>query len=543
MRLSVPRDTARRATLLVLATFGFLTVYFTGTFPPWANPNELSRFQTVVSMAEWKTFSIDRAVALLGNHEDMAVSGGRFYSNKAPGLAFAAYPVYRLLRLALPAPKEGTSDPIFYFVRLFTVSLAAAFALVRFAARLRETRATPSAAPLTILAVALGTSFLFYARSFFSHAWTASLLFLAWDLLRRGEEPSARRRKALAAAAGLLAGWAVISEYNAAPVAVLLGLRAAAGPERRRVAAFLLGAAPPVVALLVYDTICFGSPWTLSSAREAAPEYAQLIQRGIFGFGMPSLRVAVAYLFDPARGVLLFSPFFLWFFVGLARWWGSGEERTDCVFVIATVAVYFVLLTAYPNWHGGWSLGSRYLLPVLFFAGLPIVRALETPLSRGLFLAAAAWSVATHWLLTASWVHFPIDLPWPAATGSLWFVTRGWIAQNLASLAGARPWIALAAPFGLTAASLVVVARAARPTRPAVSVAVLAGLAPLLVLLLRPPEPAFAGRLWRASVFGAFSGRDPGREELKAVALEASSPEERRRAMWAWRVYGPRSSP
>ena len=38
-------------------------------------------------------------------------------------------------------------------------------------------------------AVAFGTPFLFYARSFFAHAWTASLLFLAWDLLRERGRP------------------------------------------------------------------------------------------------------------------------------------------------------------------------------------------------------------------------------------------------------------------------------------------------------------------------------------------------------------------
>ena len=57
---------------VVLLAFAFLTLYFTGVFPPFANPNELSRLQAVVAMAEWKTFSIDRAVAELGDHEDKA---------------------------------------------------------------------------------------------------------------------------------------------------------------------------------------------------------------------------------------------------------------------------------------------------------------------------------------------------------------------------------------------------------------------------------------------------------------------------------------
>ncbi len=533
------RRSARRATGLVVLTFGFLAVYFTGLFPPFSNPNELSRLQTVVSMAEWKTFSIDQAVVALGVHEDKAASGGRFYSNKAPGLAFAAYPVYRALRLVLPAPTPASSGRLLYLLRLVTVSLVCALALRRFAARLELTGAHPAAAPLITLAVGLGTPFLFYARSFFAHAWTASLLFLAWDLLRRSEERPGRGALACAAGAGLLAGWAAISEYTVAPIALLLAARAVARPDRRRLAAFALAAAAPIGLLLLYNQACFGSPFTLSSAREADPAYAELARQGAFGLGAPSLEIAWRFLADPARGVLLFSPFLLWFFPGAVRWWRSGKDRADCAFAVGVVAVFFVLLTGYPNWHGGWSLGSRYLLPAIFFAGLPIARALDGALSRALFLAAAAFSIAAHFLLTATWVHLPPELAWPAATSAAWFLAHGWVAQNLATIFGAAGVVTLAPPALLTIVAVAAAARAARPTRPALPVALLIGLAPLVALLLRPPALSYSGRLWRAAQLGVFSGRDPRREELRSVALEAATPEERRRAIAFWRAFGP----
>ena len=532
----------RRATMAVLATFVVACVYFTGVFPPWANPNELSRFQAVVAMAEWKTFSIDEAVARLGDHEDKSESGGKLYSNKAPGLAFAAYPVYRALRVALPLPGPGNASAIFLLTRLLTVSVLCAIALRRFAARLAQSATVAAAVPLVTLAVALGTPFLFYARSFFSHAWTAALLFLAWDRLQRAEEADARGGgAALAALAGFLAAWAAISEYTVAPIALALGLRAAAGRSGRRFFAFGLAAAVPIGLLLGYDAVCFGSPWTLSSAKEAAPEYAKLAQSGAFGFSLPSVRIAAAYLLDPARGVFLFSPFLLWAFPGLARWWKSRRARADWWFVVAALVLLFVSLSGYPNWHGGWSLGSRYLLPGVFFAAFPIAWALESPLSRGLFIAAAAFSVVSHALLTAAWPYFPPEMPWPAATGSLWFLARGWVAPNLGTLLGVAPGLSLALPAALTLWSLFAVARAASPARPAISVALLLGVAPLALLLLRPPEPPYFGRLWRAGVLGAFSGRDDARQELGAVVLEASTPEEQRLAARVWRWLGPPS--
>ena len=534
---------ARRATAAVLFAFAFQCVWFTGLFPPFWNPNELSRFQAVVSMAEWKTLSIDQAVAALGDHEDKAVSGGRFYSNKAPGLAFAAYPAYRLLRLVFPAPTPSSAGPLLWALRLLTVSLVSILALQRLAVRLRSSGAHPAASPLVTLAVAFGTPYLFYARSLFAHAWSAALLFLAWDRLRASEESGSRRGAASAGLAGLFAGWAVISEYTVAPIALVLAVRALARPDRRRLAAFAVGAAVPLGLLLAYDAVCFGSPFTLSSAREADPAYAALAGRGVFGLGAPNGRVASELLLGPTRGVLLFSPFLLWSIGGALRWWRSGKDRADCAFVLGATGLFALALTGYPNWHGGWSLGSRYLLPAVLLTALPAGRALESALSRGLFVAATVCAAGAHALMTSTFAHLSPDQAWPAVTTSAWFLARGWVAQSLGTVLGLGAAASLVLPWGAALFAFALVVRAARPVRPVVPVAVLAGAAPLLALLLRPPTLSYEGRLWRAAALGAFSGRDPERQELRATALEASTPEEQRRAMGMWRAYGPPPPP
>ena len=534
-------DAARRASAAVVAAFAAVSVWFIGAFPPWANPNEVSRFESVVAMAEWRTFTIDRAVQLLGDHEDKAESGGRHYSNKAPGLAFAAYPVYRLLRLALPPPWEGSPVATLYLLRLLTVTSVCVVALRRFARRLADGASHPSAPALVTAAVAFGTPFLFYSRSFFAHAFSAALLFLAWDRLRASASRTGTPFGP--ALAGLVAGWAAISEYTVAPLAGLLALRAAMGPDRRRGAtfvAFLAGLAVPLALLLWYDASSFGSPWILSSAREADPAYAALARRGVFGVGAPDLRVALAYLFHPSRGALLYSPFLAWFVGGVVAWWRSGRERADCALAAACVAVGFVAMTGYPNWHGGWSLGNRYLVPLVFFAAAPIARALATPLSRGLFVVAASFSIAAHFALTSSFAHFPLELTWPATAGSLWFVVRGWAAQSLGTIVGLSPAASLAVPLLLTFAAAIPAVRAAAPATPSSGVAALAGTAAFVLALSVAPEPPYAGRLWRAGMLGAFSGQDPKRTELAAVVSEASTPGERRRAELAWRMWGTR---
>jgi hypothetical protein len=534
---------ARRACAVVVAAFAFFCAWFTGFFPPFSNPNDLSRLQMVVAFVETGSFAIDSQLPTLGNHEDKAIAGGHFYSNKAPGLAFAAIPVYRLLRLFLPPPDSPTA-PIFVLLRLFTVSLACVFALARFARRLLLRRDSEPAAAIVTFAVAFGTPFLYYARSFFGHAWTAALLFLAWDTLTGSSDEGNARGNRRVVAAGFLAGWALISEYTVAPVFLAVAVRAAAGPPGRGRAAKLLffaaGAALPLALLLVYQAVCFGSPFLPSYAREAYPAYAELARRRFFGFGIPSPKVALAYFFHPARGILLYSPFFLWAGVGFARWCRDRRQRADGVFALAATVTTFLLLTAYPNWHGGWALGSRYLLPLLFLPALALPWALKTPLSKGLFVAATVFSAATHLLETSSWPHFPVDLWWPPAAASEWFLARGWVAPNLGTIAGVASFASHLLPAAAAAIAFLVSVRAAKPLVPAAPAGFVLGIAPLLLLCLFPPAPTYTARLWRSAVFGAYSGRDPDRTELSRVVDSASTPDERRQALGTWRAYGPR---
>src|SRR5580765_226086 len=111
-----------RARLAVLAVFAINAIYFTELFPPANNPNELSRFEAVVAVVDHGTFAIDEPLKKYGDHEDKSVYAGRTYSNKAPGLVFAAIPVYRFLRFFVPQPADSWAS-VFFLMRLLTVSL------------------------------------------------------------------------------------------------------------------------------------------------------------------------------------------------------------------------------------------------------------------------------------------------------------------------------------------------------------------------------------------------------------------------------------
>jgi hypothetical protein len=156
--------------------------------------------------------------------------------------------------------------------------------------------------------------------------------------------------------------------------------------------------------------------------------------------------------------------------------------------------------SAYPNWHGGWCLGSRYLLPALFFGGLALVHALKGPVSRGLFLVAVAFSLSHFVLLTAAYPHSPLMMPWPAATVGVWFLSRGVVAPNLGSLAGLPPLLSLL-PAVLTAAAALAFALAGFGTRPRQGIAAALGLLAFLSTLLLPLTVYRAEVAWRAGMY------------------------------------------
>jgi len=124
-------DPGRRSLLLLLVCFGVLSIYFTGFFPAYTSPNEVSRLETVYAAVELGTFQIDDALPVLGDHEDKSSFQSHFYSNKAPGLALAAIPVYRGLRVFFPPPRSA-SAAVFVVLRILVVSLVCMVALARF---------------------------------------------------------------------------------------------------------------------------------------------------------------------------------------------------------------------------------------------------------------------------------------------------------------------------------------------------------------------------------------------------------------------------
>lgn len=400
-------NTARFLALVVIA----VAAYFVPRGVSW---NADTHIFLTTSFVDRGSLSIDPLARYTG---DVAFAHGHFYADKAPGLSLAMVPIYALLKWTILGGHPYTSlftVPVAqrtdFFVRyILTVVFAAVptgvlvALLYRFLARLGlGTRARVAAA----LTYGLGTLARPFAGELFSHQLSALLAFGAFILLYRVRHDELGERMILVA--GLLLGYAIITEYPVALIAAALGVYTLTIPARgRRLAVRLaLGAAPCLLVGAVYNTLTFGGPLSVGYGHLAGPETFRVGQaQGLFGVTYPHLDALWQTTFGPYRGLFLLCPVLLLAIPGFTRLLRLRAWRPEALTWLAIVVGYFLFTISYFEWDGGFSMGPRQLLPALPFA-MPAVAVMLLPgasaVWRRLFVALALYSVLVVELATAT---------------------------------------------------------------------------------------------------------------------------------------------
>jgi hypothetical protein len=326
--------------------------------------------------------------------KDKAYYHGHWYSARAPGLAIYSLPFYELIN-AVDAPtlaRESQAlrgeDEMIYFVGLWGSVLPGLVMLLlvwRVAERFEPGYGGPAAVVL-----GLGTMVLPFSTLLFSHVLAATLGFAAFAVMMR--ERAGPPRPLLLAAAGLLMGYAITSEYPLALVAVVLGLYLLSRPDARapkmlatRAGAYVLGGVAGIVPLLLYNHAAFHS-WT-HLAYSNIPQQ----QKGFFGISAPSLSVLGTLLFD-SRGLLTLSPVMAMGAVGTVLLYRRGR-RAEALTIAGICVSYLGYNAGYYLPFGGGSPGPRFLITMLPFLAVPLAIAFKR--FPGPTIALAAVSVVT----------------------------------------------------------------------------------------------------------------------------------------------------
>lgn len=425
---------------LTLGLYALLALLVIPIFPHFVSPNEVSRWATAAAIVEFRTFEITRLLPLLGGNafEDASEIGGRVYSNKAPGAAFVGLPAYALARMLAGPPSATTIRATANAMRLLTATiplLLLAWGMFRAATRIG---ATAEQARVCVLVLLFATPLFAYGLLNFSHALTAAALFGAWILLFVETHDYA---------AGALIGLAVISEYPCAIAGIVLVACA-----WRRAPRIIAGALPFAIGLAIYNKLLFGSIFALSSGSERNVEFRAMASEGIFGIGVPQVTTLFRLLFDPARGLFVFAPILLVALAALplARRRLSREGFLALILVPAALLAFY---SGYPNWHGGWSVGPRYLVPAIPFLLFPLAFAASS-IIEWLGVGASVASVVPL-ALTFPFPDRSFAAPW--STLALPLLRDGLVAPNISHLI-ARP-LAIAVPFAIVLAALIAIAK------------------------------------------------------------------------------------
>jgi len=380
-------------------------------------PNDGSHYALVRALADRHSVIIDDFVEYT-RHIDISQRGAHFYSDRAPGTAFAALPFYLLARAA------GLSDVGRQEVCALLSVLVGALAVALTYGLGRRSGLGTRGATAAALTLALCTPHRSYSTALWSHAFSAFLVVLGAFLATPAHCGDAEPREAPSSIAGrlllgLTAGYSITVDYSAAVVsAILLGVVAISTLRRARPISVGLacttllplgiGAALGVLPALIYNDIAFGSPLrTGYSFHVLWPETRSLstMYGGAFFEGLRGL------LIDWRAGLLLYSPILALGFLYSVRF-GRELGPRRALTTIAPWVVMLLLTSKHATWHGGGAHDARYLMLVMplfcLSVGAAYVRA-TTPgrlhLFTTLFLLSGLVQFFKH---TVGWLRNPL---------------------------------------------------------------------------------------------------------------------------------------
>ena len=338
--------------------------------------NVFAHIDQAAAIVEEGTLSIDRFVKPPDGPNTVDWSrgrDGRFYPAKAPGLSFAALPVLAMLYRAESAMgiepfKADWLRRNLVLVNWAMNSLVSALAMTLLLRLVLTLGVEPRHALLAVLSIALGTAYYPYATTYAAHSAAANFIVAAAYCVFVGT-PSTRKD----ALAGLLVGCAVTCDYAAAFAVVVL---AAVLWVRRTPALlpFALGGLLPLAFLVWYHTTVFGGP-AVTAYRSMNPRISPPDGRLL---RIPQTSTLITLLLSPYRGLFFYSPVLLLALVGAWRTLRSSQQsvKTSQPFAerdrrliiwtgITLFALWFAFNACYYIWWGGWTAGSRYIVPGL----------------------------------------------------------------------------------------------------------------------------------------------------------------------------------
>jgi len=114
-------------------------------------------------------------------------------------------------------------------------------------------------------------------------------------------------------------------------------------------------------ALLVFLFLGLFVLYSLSEFNQILPSYymPKRLSGGDFGLAL------MVNTFSPSRGLFVFSPFLLLFFIRFKDLYRVFREDITLLIILIWIIVHLIIISKFPHWSGGWCYGPRFMSDVL----------------------------------------------------------------------------------------------------------------------------------------------------------------------------------
>ena len=347
--------------IAVFLVVNSLTIHHGGT-------NAASRAAMTFGMLTHHTFAID-------GFQDMTIDlsktpDGHYYSNKPPGPAILGFPIAWVvdeLWVDHPTdPKEQALQRkmnwilISFVESIFLQIIPCIFLVLYVDGFLKRRNYSVGARGIALVGFLFGCTPSFLQNSMFGHGMAAWASLAAVTLAADG----------LLVGSAACFGIALLADYGAA--FLLPGLLWMWLPRNKTIIysfkSIFLGALIPAILWIWYHTASFGSPF-VTSHKFLAPQWVDVPKEqsalwGIF-YNSPNLDVIQSLFFGRQRGLLYLEPWILVSFIFGLVWLPTLRKTEEGRVLAPAVYITFIGLllanSAFNGWHGGLTVGPRYL--------------------------------------------------------------------------------------------------------------------------------------------------------------------------------------
>ena len=356
-----------------------LSFYFVDT---WNNSNTTSRALPIISWFEQGNFQIDKYQELT---LDKAYIDGHYYTDKAPLPTLIVLPVFGFLKWLgiIRAVDSSLYGPAVYVLgSLICGSLPFVLFLLLSLMGIKKNRSSLS--PVILSCMPFFGSFIFvFAGTYFAHMMSGLLLLIGYIYLKKSKF----------LLAGLFAGLAFLSEYTIALVFPIWAIQVwVRNKSFIKGFYFGLGTLPAIVFIFGYNYYFTGSAFTMLYKYHTFQDL-----HTNYGFNLPTIESLWGLSFSNYKGLFFYVPFLVMvLFVVLKN---NSLKSFSGHYLTWVSIIYFLVVSAYFGWWGGWTYGPRLLFPVavlLLYEGILQVSKYE--INKPLFWVLTVFGLAGAFL-------------------------------------------------------------------------------------------------------------------------------------------------